>query len=88
MGTIVGDDGAGLEMRTADYRLAATDGRLARYEITLPLTGTYAQLRSFFAEALDQNPVLSLDQLNLRRKRVNDTVIEAEASLTLHLLRP
>jgi hypothetical protein len=80
--------GAGLELRAADYRLAETDGRIARYEITLPLQGSYAQLRAFLSDALEENPVLSLDQLTLRRKRVNDGAVEAEAVLTIHLLRP
>lgn len=79
---------SGLELRNADYRLVETNGRLARYEVTLPLAGNYAQLRTFFGQALDDNPVLSLDQLNLRRKRVNDTQLEAEAVLTIHLLVP
>lgn len=79
---------AGLELRTADYRLVETDGRIARYEIALPLTGTYTQLRTFIALALDENPILSLDQISLRRKRVNDSVVEADAVFTIHLLKP
>ncbi|MFY9316393.1 MAG: GspMb/PilO family protein [Burkholderiales bacterium] len=80
--------GAGIELRTAEYRLVEGGGRIARYEITLPLTGSYAQIRAFLANVLDDNPILSLDQLNLRRKRANDSVLEAEAVLTVHLLRP
>ena len=77
---------AGLDLRTADYRRLDTDGRVVRYEVTLRLSGTYAQLRAFLENALAENPVLSLDQLSLRRKRVNDTLVEAEAVLTIHLL--
>lgn len=80
--------GAGLELRTADYRLMNTSGRIARYEATLPLSGSYAQLRAFLDHALQENPVLSLDQLTLRRKRANDPNLEAEAVLTIHLLKP
>jgi len=79
---------AGLELRAADYRLIETNGRIARYEATLPLSGTYAQLRGFLENALDENPVLSLDQLTIRRKRANDSNLEAEAVLTIHLLTP
>jgi hypothetical protein len=79
---------AGLELRTADYRLIENSGRIARYEATLPLVGSYAQLRGFLDRALEENPVLSLDQLTLRRKRVNDTTLEAEAVLTIHVLKP
>lgn len=80
--------GAGIELRTADYRLIESNGRIARYEATLPLSGTYAQLRGFLENALDENPVLSLDQLTIRRKRINDANLEAEAVITIHLLKP
>lgn len=79
--------GSGLELRSADYRLVETNGRIGRYEVTLPVSGTYAQLRAFVGHALEENPLLSLDQLSLRRKRVNDTLLDAEAVLTIHLLR-
>ncbi len=77
---------AGLNLRAADYRRLDTDGRVIRYEITLPLSGTYAQLRTFLEDVLEENPILSLDQLSMRRKRVNDTLVDAEAVLTIHLL--
>jgi hypothetical protein len=83
-----GARGAGIELRTADYRLIEANGRIARYEATLPLSGTYAQLRGFLEKALDENPVLSLDQLTLRRKRVNDANLEAEVVITIYLLKP
>lgn len=79
---------SGLELRTADYRLVETSGRIARYEATLPLSGTYAQLRGFLAKALDENPILSLDQLTVRRKRANESSLDAEAVITIHLLKP
>ena len=79
---------AGLELRSAEYRLVETSGRIARYEATLPLKGGYAQLRAFIESALEENPVLSLDQLTLRRKRVNEQTLEAEAVMTIHLLKP
>jgi hypothetical protein len=79
--------GAGLDLRAADYRLLDAEGRMARYEVTLPLAGSYAQVRAFLAAVLEENPVLSLDQLSLRRKRSTDSQVEAEAVLTIHLLR-
>lgn len=79
---------AGLELRVADYRLIDTSGRLTRYEVTLPLAGTYVQLRDFLENALAEIPVLSLDQITLRRKRANEALLEADAVFTLHLLKP
>lgn len=79
---------AGIELRTAEYRLVDTRGRLVRYEATLPLSGSYVQVRSFLEYALSSDPLLSLDGLRIRRKRVNDSAVEAEAVVTIHLLRP
>lgn len=79
--------GAGLELRTAEYRLAETRQRIERYQITLPVAGSYAQIRSFLEGALAEIPVLSLDQVSFRRKSAAEPRVEAEVVLTLHLLR-
>lgn len=78
----------GVEMRVAEYKLVKTSGRLHQYRITMPLSGNSAQIRAFLENALNEIPVLSLDQVNLRRQRVADVRAEAEAVLTLHLLKP
>lgn len=78
---------AGLELRTADYRLADSRQRIERYRISLPVSGNYTQVRSFIEAALAEIPVLSLDQATFRRKDANEARIDAELVLTLHLLR-
>ena len=80
--------GAGVELRTAEYRTAASDdARIERYQVVLPLTGSFAQIRTFLDNALGDIPVLSLDQANFRRARANQTQVEAEVVLTLHWLK-
>ncbi len=81
-------EGSGVEMRIAEYQLVKGPGKLDRYEIALPLAGDYAQIRAFLENALLQIPVLSLDQVNFRRKRVNDLSVETDIRFTLHMLRP
>ena len=78
---------AGLELRSANYRLGESKTRLERYEISLPVQGTYAQIRLFVEAALRELPSLSLDRATLRRKSAADTRIDAELVLTLHRLR-
>jgi hypothetical protein len=78
---------SGLELRSGDYRLAESRERIERYQITLPVTGSYAQIRSFLEGALAEIPVLSLDHVSFRRKSANEARIEAEVVLTLHLLK-
>src|SRR5262245_31302477 len=43
---------SGVRIRSADYRMQKTGTRLERYEVVLPLTGSYPQIRSFLAQAL------------------------------------
>lgn len=78
---------AGLELRAGDYRFVESKQRIERYQITLPIAGSYSQLRTFLENALVELPIMSLDQVNLRRKGVSDTRVEADVVFTLHLLR-
>lgn len=79
---------AGIEFRSADYRMRDAGARLERYEITLPVTGSYRQIRAFLENALTAIPVLSLDQVTFSRQNVNDARVQAELRLSLHLARP
>jgi hypothetical protein len=78
---------AGVELRSADYRMRDPGARIARYEIALPVTGSYAQIRRFLENALYEIPVLSLDQVSFSRLRVDDPRIQAEVRVTFHLVR-
>lgn len=77
---------AGLDFRNADYRLVESRQRLQRYQITLPMSGTYPQIRAFLEGALAEIPVMSIDQVTFRRKQVGDTRVEAEAVMSVHIL--
>jgi Tfp pilus assembly protein PilO len=79
---------AGVVLRAADYRMQRTGTPIERYEIVLPIAGGYAQIRAFLKNALTEIPVLSLDQVNFRRARANDAVVQADVRLTLHLVKP
>jgi hypothetical protein len=72
----------GVAMQSGNYRTQAT-GRLERYELSLPVSGSYAQIRDFLNRALAEIPALSLDQMTLRRDGKNDAV-QADLRLTLH----
>jgi hypothetical protein len=78
---------SGLELKAADYRLGAGTQPLTRYQITVPVTGSYTQVRAFLEAALAEIPVMSLDQASFRRKTANEGRIEAELVLTLHMGR-
>lgn len=73
-----------LELLQGAYRYNLVPGeKLARYEVTLPVKGTYAQIRRFLAAALNDIPVASLDRIAFERKRAADTQVEASIRFTL-----
>jgi len=76
----------GVELKSASYKSEQT-GRLERYQILLPLTGSYAQMRDFLKRALTEIPVLSLDQITLKRESRRDDAVQAELRLTLHMVK-
>ena len=80
----------GLEMQTANYRVEKSDPsvRIERYEIVLPVSGTYAQLRDFLGRSLAEIPVLSLDQMSLKRESRSQGEVQAELRLSLHRVKP
>lgn len=77
---------AGLELRTADYRLAERRHRMERYQIRFPVSGSYAQVREFMRASLLDIPIMSLDHASFRRTARGTNRIDAELVLTLHLL--
>jgi Tfp pilus assembly protein PilO len=77
----------GVQLKSASYRTQKTEGRIVRYEIVLPVAGNYAQIRDFLKRSLAEIPVLSLDQLALKREGKNEGTIQAEMKLTLHMVK-
>lgn len=66
-----------------EHRLSTVDG-LERLRVTMPLTGSYAQLRRFIAAALAHDPALSLDAIKLRRVSPMTADVDAELQWSLH----
>jgi Tfp pilus assembly protein PilO len=77
----------GVQLKSAAYRTQPAEGRIVRYEIVLPVAGSYAQIREFLRRSLAEIPVLSLDQVNLKRENRNEGAVNAELRLTLHMVK-
>jgi hypothetical protein len=77
----------GLQMKSATYRTQQTEGRIVRYEMVLPVAGSYSQIRDFLSRATAEIPVLSVDQLMLKRETRRDGTLQAELRLTLHMVK-
>ena len=78
----------GVELAQANYKTQSASGKLERYEIVVPLAGSYTQMREFLKRALAEIPVLSLDQISLKRENRRDGTVQAELRLTLHMVKP
>ncbi len=66
-----------------EHRLSTAEG-LERLRVTMPVTGSYAQVRRFIAAALEHDPALSLDSLKLRRVSPMSAEVDAELQWSLH----
>jgi hypothetical protein len=76
----------GLALDTGQYALQRTPGaRLVRYELDLPLRGTYPRLRAFLAEVLTKIPAASIEEVLVRRDTVADREMEARVRIAIHL---
>jgi hypothetical protein len=76
----------GVQLASGEYRLErAPSPRLRRYQMTLPVHGTYAQIRGFVGELLEQVPAAVLEEVSLKRESVETQRLEARVRLTLYL---
>ncbi|NMG32549.1 GspMb/PilO family protein [Aromatoleum evansii] len=77
-----------ISLARGEYALAVEQGTdMARYQILLPVRGSYAQLRRFIDAAIAKVPGLSVEDLDLQRKVVSDTELEGRIRMTLYLSR-
>ncbi|MDR7335197.1 GspMb/PilO family protein [Roseateles asaccharophilus] len=72
-----------LNVARTEHRLASSEG-LERLRVSMPLTGSYAQVRRFIAAALAHDPALSLDAVKLRRPSPLSADVDAELQWSLH----
>jgi hypothetical protein len=77
--------GASLELPQAEYRMEPQAGGLIPYRVTLPVRGTYAQIREFMSGVLQSMPIASIDALRFERKKVGETRLDAQLRLTIYL---
>lgn len=79
----------GLELLQGSYRLSEDAAlMLSRYHVSLPVRGTYPQIRRFIAGVLDEVPFASLETVAFQRENAANGTVEANLTLTLHLKAP
>jgi hypothetical protein len=78
----------GLEIKRADYRLDSQPGRrLDRYQMTVPMQGSYTAIRAFVGAVLRDLPTVSLEQIQFQRKDVAEGKVDTQISFIFHLAR-
>ncbi|SEM69334.1 hypothetical protein [Nitrosomonas marina] len=76
----------GLEINSGDFRLTLErDWRLSRYDITMPVSGRYAQIRAFMADALEAVPALAITGFSIKRDNVQSALLEVRFEMSLYL---
>jgi Tfp pilus assembly protein PilO len=74
----------GLSLEKGEYRLLRDPQfALSRYQITLPVAGSYAQVRGFVNEVLDRVPSAALEDLAMKRESVGNPQLEARVRFVL-----
>lgn len=74
-----------LVLEQGEYRLSLDKaGKLARYQVTLPVKGNYSQIRQFVDQTLIDVPVAALDDINFKREAIGATQLEARIKFTLY----
>lgn len=75
---------AGLSLDEGGYKVVREPaGKLVRYQIELPLHGTYPQLRSFLSALPRALPASALERVQFERGRVDQGVLDARVGVLL-----
>ena len=75
-----------LLLKKGEYKLDhEADFRLARYQVTLPVSGDYARVRGFVNDVLQAVPSAALDELALKRETAEQPELEARVRFSLFL---
>ena len=75
---------AGLSLDQGSYEMAGGKSRrVGRYSVTLPVQGSYPQLRQFIDATLLAVPAASVDSLRLQREKIGSAKVAAEIRFTV-----
>jgi hypothetical protein len=76
---------ARLELAQGEYRLERRATGLWAYRVTLPVRGSYAEVRDFLSAVLKDMPTASIDALRFDRKKADERQLEAQLRFTLYV---
>jgi Tfp pilus assembly protein PilO len=80
---------SGLDLDRGNYKFALVSNdkiksqTISQYEIKLPISGNYKQIRTFINHALSQLPTLALSELEFQRDSISSSNIDANLTFIL-----
>ena len=74
-----------VQLLQGEYRMESRGAALTAYQVTLPVRGSYPQLRQFVGRVLKDMPTTSVDAVRFERKKAADAQLEAQVRLTIYL---
>lgn len=75
----------GLVVNKVEYEQPLTVSPLIQYQIKLPLTGSYLQIRQFINQVLNTLSSIALSDISLKREDVATDSVDAQIQFTLYL---
>ncbi len=79
-------DKQSLRLSQGEYKFTREkDAHLGSYQITLPVKGSYIQIKKFIAKTMNAMPTLALDGVTFKRETIRGTEVEAKIQFTLFL---
>lgn len=75
-----------VEINSSDFHMTLGDeSRLARYEMTVPVQGSYPEIKAFIADLLKSIPAMAITGINIKRKGVKSSRLEVGIKVNLYL---
>ena len=76
-----------IELDRGEYKVTSDkDGGFVRFQMTFPVKGEYPRIRKYLSSLMSDIPTLSLQQVQFKREKVGDTMVEANIRMVLYLL--
>lgn len=75
----------GLVINKVEYEQPLSATPLIQYQIKLPLTGSYMQIRQFINQVLNTLPSIALNDISLKREDIATDSVNAQIQFTLYL---
>ena len=76
----------GLSLQRSEFRLTReAQLGLLKYSVNLPLSGSYAQLRSFVEDTQSADTAVALERMRLQRGSARATVVDADLTWSFYM---